>query len=417
MTNWKVEPLRALGAWHGGGTPSKSRADFWEGGDVPWLSPKDMGADVLFSTRDHITAAAVLGSSTRVVKPASVAVVVRSGILERKIPVALVPFATTLNQDMKAIECRPDVDPRWVAWGLRASERELLRTARKAGTTVASLEWSRVLDWRLPIPPLDEQRAIVDILEDHLSRLDAADAYLETVTSRLESLRIARWRSAFGGLAGSWVVRPLLEVATIENGQTPRGLAGALLNDPSTESVPFYKVGDMNTGDGQTMSGARFHVTRSTAGSLGLHIRPEGCVLIPKRGGAIGTNKKRLLSTEAAFDLNMMGLRPSSEIRQRYLWHWFDGIDLGAIADGSNVPQINAPQMRRLSLPVPPLDVQDATCNELDVFISQRRAAGVEVRQSRKRAATLRATLLAAAFSGRLTGRTSDMDRVEELVS
>lgn len=31
--------------------------------------------------------------------------------------------ATTLNQDMKAIVPKENVDPRWVAWGLRARER------------------------------------------------------------------------------------------------------------------------------------------------------------------------------------------------------------------------------------------------------------------------------------------------------
>jgi type I restriction enzyme S subunit len=209
----------------------------------------------------------------------------------------------------------------------------------------------------------------------------------------------------------------LLEVARIENGQTPRGLAEALLPGPSTESVPFYKVGDMNAGDGQAMSTARFHVSRSAAERLGLHLRRPGCVLIPKRGGAINTNKKRLLNTEAAFDLNTMGLRPTDAVRQQYLWHWLDGIDLGAIADGSNVPQINAPQIRRLSLPVPSLDVQDRTCDELDIFMSQRLAAGEEVRRSRERAVTLRAALLRSAFSGRLTGRSSGLDRAEEMAS
>ncbi len=195
MNRWRREPLRSLGTWHGGGTPAKGRPDFWQGGSIPWLSPKDMGPDVLSGTRDHITPAAVAGSATRLVKPGSVAVVVRSCILERTIPVALVPFTTTLNQDMKAIECRWDVEPRWVAWGLRASERQLLRTARKAGTTVASLEWGRFLDWELPVPPLDEQRRILDILEDHLSRLDAAQDYLGAAFKRTESLKAAALRS------------------------------------------------------------------------------------------------------------------------------------------------------------------------------------------------------------------------------
>lgn len=59
--------LKELGDWYGGGTPSKSNPAFWTDGDVPWLSPKDMGSDVLQRTQDHVTRVAVSGSSTKLV--------------------------------------------------------------------------------------------------------------------------------------------------------------------------------------------------------------------------------------------------------------------------------------------------------------------------------------------------------------
>lgn len=78
---WESVPLKDLGTWYGGATPSKGRSDFWTDGSVPWLSPKDMGPDVLRRTQDTITDAAVEGSSVKLVPAGSVAVVVRSGIL------------------------------------------------------------------------------------------------------------------------------------------------------------------------------------------------------------------------------------------------------------------------------------------------------------------------------------------------
>ncbi|WP_448231550.1 restriction endonuclease subunit S [Microbacterium lacticum] len=114
---WERVPLKELGDWYGGGTPSKSNPAFWTDGDVPWLSPKDMGPEVLHRTQDHVTSEAVSGSSTKLVPAGSVAVVTRSGILQRTIPVSIVPFATTMNQDMKAVVPRAGIDPRWIAWG------------------------------------------------------------------------------------------------------------------------------------------------------------------------------------------------------------------------------------------------------------------------------------------------------------
>jgi len=181
---WSSVRLGDLGTWYGGGTPSKSRPEFWEGGSIPWLSPKDMGADVIGSTQDLITEAAVAESATRLVPAGSVAVVVRSGILERKLPVALVPMEVSLNQDMKALVPRADVDPRWVAWGLRATGQDILGRCRKAGTTVASIDTKLLLAQLLPLPPLEEQQCLVDLLEDHLSRLDAASAMVTGAAKR-----------------------------------------------------------------------------------------------------------------------------------------------------------------------------------------------------------------------------------------
>ena len=61
------------------------------------------------------------------------------------------------------------------------------------GTTRLKLTQTAMRQMRVPVVPKDEQRRIVDILEDHLSRLDAADRYL----------RVAQQRS--GSVFASWV--------------------------------------------------------------------------------------------------------------------------------------------------------------------------------------------------------------------
>lgn len=187
--HWVPVRLGDIGTWFGGGTPSKSRAEYWQGGTIPWISPKDMGPMVLTGTQDHVTEAAVRGSSTRMIPAGSVAIVVRSGILERTVPIAIVPFAATLNQDMKAVAPVSDVDPRWVAWGMRAAEQRILAECRKAGTTVASIETSRLMDLAIPVPPRNEQEELIDLLEDRLGALEGVVQALESVMRRERLLR------------------------------------------------------------------------------------------------------------------------------------------------------------------------------------------------------------------------------------
>lgn len=302
-----------------------------------------------------------------------------------------------------------ELDPRFVTHQLIA-----LRLVRlDSSTATPSLRRQDYEAQELVVPPLDEQRRIVDILEDHLSRLAAATELLGTTQLRLRALRQSCWSRHFGYQEG--VAEPLLSLAEIANGQTPKGLADALESEMSDTAVPFFKVGDMNQSDGRLMASTRSYIRLDDARSLGLHIHPAGTVLFPKRGGAIATNKKRLLSAEGAYDLNIMGLVPGPRIRPTYLWHWLEGIDLAGLADGSNVPQINFPQIRGLSLVAPPLAEQDRLVSVMDSNDQATDCLGWEIDQARARSERLRQALLAAAFSGRLTGRSTDMEMVEEM--
>jgi type I restriction enzyme, S subunit len=165
----RFEPLATVGKWYGGGTPSKSNGEFWRGGSIPWVSPKDMGRPVITSTEDYITEAAVKGSSTKLVPPTSVVMVVRSSILDRIFPSALVPIPVALNQDMKAVVPCADILPAYLAHILRSRGQAILRFARRTGGSVASIETSKLLAFQIPIPSLSEQQRIVSIL----NRLDA----------------------------------------------------------------------------------------------------------------------------------------------------------------------------------------------------------------------------------------------------
>ena len=92
---------------------------------------------------------------------------------------------------------------------------------------------------------------------------------------------------------------------------------------------------------------------------LGLTAYPEGTVIFPKRGGAILTNKKRILGRPSCFDLNTMGVINSiASISNEYLWHWVQFLDLAKIYDGSNVPQINNKNVDPLPFPICSIEEQ-----------------------------------------------------------
>jgi len=243
------------------------------------------------------------------------------------------------------------------------------------------------------IPPLNEQRRIVVAIEEHLSRLDAADASLASALRRLSSVRDSIARS----VDGDFPKVALADVATVASGQTPKGLETS-----TTGSIPYYKVGDMNAAEGQRMGRARAYVTEAEATRAKLRVYPAGTVVFPKRGGAIATNKKRILTTPAAVDLNTMALVPGAQVVPEFLLAYLETVDLATLADGSNVPQINHGDIAPLEIPLPPLEEQRRIVAVIEERLSAIDALRAAIERAQRRSAALRRAVLERAFRGEL---------------
>ena len=155
-----------LGKWSGGKTPSMAEKKYWESGTIPWVSSKDVKQPILSDTIDHITNAAVDEASMTVYPAGSVAIVTRSGILRHTFPVTYIPFETTVNQDIKILVTKEGISSRYVSHALQAYGENIRRTTKKQGGTVDSLDFQKVLAYKIPVPPLDIQNRIVNVLDN-----------------------------------------------------------------------------------------------------------------------------------------------------------------------------------------------------------------------------------------------------------
>jgi type I restriction enzyme S subunit len=202
---WVNAPLDRLGAWFGGGTPSKDNPNYWNGGSIPWVSPKDMKVARIFDTEDHITEQAVHNSATCLVPDGAVLMVTRSGILRHTFPVAVARVEVTLNQDLKALVLFDGLDGEYVAAALRAFGDEVISRCSKHGTTVQSIEFSRLKDFQIPVAPLNEQERIVAKIDELFSELDAGVASLKRARALLKKYRQAVLKAAVTGeLTRDW---------------------------------------------------------------------------------------------------------------------------------------------------------------------------------------------------------------------
>ena len=197
--HWVLIPLKHLCGFSGGGTPSKDNLKYWNGGNIPWVSPKDMKTFWLTDTQDKLTELAVEESSTNFIESEALLMVVRSGILQRTIPIAINRVRVTLNQDMKALRFNSLMNVEYAANFILGYQDSLLLEWTKEGATVESIEYEYLSGSLFPVPPIKEQETIINYIKDYLVKLDALVANANKATNLLLERRTALISAAVTG--------------------------------------------------------------------------------------------------------------------------------------------------------------------------------------------------------------------------
>lgn len=200
--SWEEKKLGEVGSWLGGGTPSTSREEYWENGNILWITSKDMKSAVIEDTLMKVNEIGVKNSSANYIEKPALLVVMRSGILRRTFPVAMVKKPFTVNQDLKAII--PDKDDlEFLYWMLLSNEQRILDTCMKNGTTVESINSNALKNLTFKCPTLSEQHEIVRLIDDLLARERSAQQATEQALASIDLMKKSILARAFRGELGT----------------------------------------------------------------------------------------------------------------------------------------------------------------------------------------------------------------------
>jgi len=189
----EVRSLGSIAVFKSGGTPSKSRLDYWEG-DFPWVSAKDLKSPILKDSIDHLsTAGFAVGS---IAPENSLLILVRGMTLHKDVPVCLAGRDIAFNQDIKALIVSKEINPKYLLFFLHAQKNRLLDLVDSAGHGTGRLNTTSLMAFPVLIPSLPEQNAIADFFSTW-------DAAIEK-TERL----IAAKENGFKGLVQKLVLTP-----------------------------------------------------------------------------------------------------------------------------------------------------------------------------------------------------------------
>ena len=160
-------PLPEVATSASGGTPSKSKAEYW-GGDLPWASGKDLKVRSLSTTGLQLTAAG--WSVAKTAPERSTLIVVRGMILAHTFPVAQCAVPMAFNQDLRALTAKDGMSPDYLTlWFEWAGQWFLARTSESSHGT-KRLDSEIFEDALVPSPSLEVQQGLID---SQLSFLEA----------------------------------------------------------------------------------------------------------------------------------------------------------------------------------------------------------------------------------------------------
>lgn len=321
-----------------------------------------------------------------------------------------------VKADCIRVRLTDSVDSRWVMYALQAPASRRWAKAHLHGVGRPRLGLKVVRQIPIPLPERSEQRRIVDIIEDHLSRLDAADGVLVSADARATILQGVHLGSLIA-CQSSRSVRLGDLLIDIE--------AGRSLGGPAQPAGPdewgIIRVSAMTWG--------RFRAEENKAVPTPLvnnrHEIHKGDLLLSRAntsayvGATVLVDRVRpklLLSDKS------LRLVPKPGIDPRWLAAVLSAPGtrrrISALATGTkdSMRNISQASLRSLSIPEATREQQQHLVEGVVRLRDATDRLHAGIGRSRDRSLALRRGLLTAAFSGRLTGSAADAEIIEERV-
>lgn len=207
MMQWRTARLEDVAQVLGGGTPSRTEKSYF-GGGIAWATPTDITKlDQLYigETKETVTETGLRNSSTKLMPAGAVLLTSRATIGFTAI--AKVPICT--NQGFINFVCGPDLVPEYLAYWLRTQKDKMIQHA--GGTTFKEIARGTLRKFEIPVPPLPEQRRIVDML----SRAEGIVRLRREAEKKADELIPALFLDLFGDPATNPKGWPVAKVADV----------------------------------------------------------------------------------------------------------------------------------------------------------------------------------------------------------
>lgn len=415
MTNvpegWRRTTLEAVARLGSGGTPPARNSAFYDGG-IPWAVIGDLNDGVITATARTITPEALDACSAKWVPSGAVLIAMYGSI--GKLGITGTPLTT--NQAIAFAIPGPDVDTRFLFYYMLSQRRQL--DAMGKGATQRNISQTILKPWPVALPAPAEQRRIVEILEDHLSRLDAAADYVSAARRRLQIMQRATLLELIPDqpdYPSGWRASTVAQAGKVELG---RQRHPDWHNGPNMQ--PYLRVANVFEDRIDTSDVKEMHWGGDTFERFRLH---PGDVLLNEGQTPDLLGRPALYRGEpanVAFTNSLIRFKANPDVLPEFALlvfrrHMHAGRFKRESRITTNIAHLSAARLKPIEFPIPPLEIQTEIVQAASTRLADIARLEGAISSQAARADNLRRAVLAAAFSGKLTGRTIDAEVIEEI--
>jgi len=421
-SEWTQFQLGQITNLPGGKTPSKANVKFWDKGTIPWVSPKDMKVHLLNDSQDKVAAFALEQGGLHLYPENSILIVVRSGILQHTLPIAIAKVAVSVNQDLKVIPPIGLVDQNFLAYLLRSFSQKILEDCSKTGTTVNSVEVELLAKLKLPFPSLPEQKQIAAKLDELLVQVDTIKTRLDAIPHILKRFRQSvlaaavsgklteDWRAGIGlGSIGKELFAHSQNLTLSEIGLVSGGLTKNAKREQANIKKPFLRVANVYTNELRLddvheigLTEKEFKKTKLESGDL-LIVEGNGSL---DQIGRVAMWKGQI--ENCVHQNHLIRWRSNDNVEPRYVLYFLmspDGrrqiVDVAQSTTGLHTLSVS--KISALNLIVPTIAEQTEIVHRVEQLFAYADQIEQRVKDAQTRVNHLTQSILAKAFRGELT--------------
>lgn len=143
-----------------GGTPSTRKPEFW-GGEIPWLGSGELNAGEVNGSKKFITEIGLASSSARIMPPHTVMIALTGATVG---VIGYLNIHASANQSVTGILPTEKHVPRYLFYFLKSIRKRVINDAYGGGQPHISQGYVKKI--KVPLPPLDKQKRIAEILDE-----------------------------------------------------------------------------------------------------------------------------------------------------------------------------------------------------------------------------------------------------------